>query len=68
MHCLWSQNKNTGEVVGALSFSVGQGANMLRKIASVRVFNQGHDSQSVVSYPLMGRVSFLISHEFCIDW
>lgn len=45
-----------GEVVGALSFSVGQGANMLRKIASVRVFNQGHDSQSVVSYPLRGRV------------
>lgn len=54
--------------MGALSFSVGQGANVLKKIASVRVFNQGHDSQSVVSYPLRGRVSFLISHYFCIDW
>ncbi|XP_050117405.1 uncharacterized protein LOC126595103 isoform X2 [Malus sylvestris] len=45
-----------GEVVGALSFSVGQGANVLRKMASVRVFHQGHDVQNVVSHPLRGRV------------
>ncbi|KAM1609645.1 hypothetical protein ACFXTN_020154 [Malus domestica] len=43
-----------GEVVGALSYSVGQGANMLRKIASVRVFHQGHDVQNIVSHPLRG--------------
>ncbi|PRQ39555.1 putative vacuolar protein sorting-associated protein [Rosa chinensis] len=41
-----------GEVVGALSFSVGQDANMLRKLASVKVLHQGHDIQNMVSYPL----------------
>lgn len=49
---------NTGEVVGALSFSVGHGANMLRKVASVRMFHQAHESQNLVSYPLKRKVIF----------
>lgn len=57
MYLLWSPYNDTGEVVGAFSFSVGQGANMLRKIASVRAFHQGHDVQNIVSHPLRGRVS-----------
>ncbi|PON64877.1 Phosphatidylinositol-4, 5-bisphosphate phosphodiesterase gamma [Parasponia andersonii] len=41
-----------GEVVGALSFSVGQGANTLRKVASVRMFHQAHEAPNIISYPL----------------
>ncbi|XP_062178337.1 uncharacterized protein LOC133883124 isoform X2 [Alnus glutinosa] len=44
-----------GEVVGSLSFSVGHGANMLKKVASVRMLNQPHNVQNMVSYPLRRR-------------
>lgn len=47
-----------GEVVGALSFSVGHGENMLRKVASVRMFHQAHEAQNLVSYPLKRKVRF----------
>ncbi|XP_028051145.1 uncharacterized protein LOC114255802 isoform X2 [Camellia sinensis] len=41
-----------GEVVGASSFSVGHGANTLKKVASVRMLHQPPDGQHIVSYPL----------------
>ncbi|XP_027330645.1 uncharacterized protein LOC113846496 isoform X2 [Abrus precatorius] len=41
-----------GEVVGALSFSVGHGTNILKKVASVRMFHQPHDVQNIRSHPL----------------
>jgi hypothetical protein len=55
----WCLN-DTGEVVGSLSFSVGHGANMLKKVASVRMLNQPHNVQNMVSYPLRRRVSYLV--------
>ncbi|KAK7363427.1 hypothetical protein VNO77_05570 [Canavalia gladiata] len=45
-----------GEVVGALSFPVGHGANILKKIASVRMVHQPSDVQNIRSYPLRGLV------------
>lgn len=48
-----------GEVVGALSFSVGHGANILRKVASVKMFHQAHESQNLVSYPLKSKLNNL---------
>ncbi|KAK7264763.1 hypothetical protein RJT34_32373 [Clitoria ternatea] len=47
-----------GEVVGALSFSVGHGANILKKVASVRMFQQPNDVQNIRVYPL----SRLVQH------
>ncbi|CAI9779714.1 unnamed protein product [Fraxinus pennsylvanica] len=44
-----------GEVVGACSFSVGHGANMLKKVASVKMLHQASDIQNVTSYPLERR-------------
>lgn len=44
-----------GEVVGASSFSMGHGANALKKVASVRMLNHTSDAQNVVSYPLKKR-------------
>lgn len=41
-----------GDVVGALSFSVGHGANILKKVASVRMFHQPHDVPNIRSYSL----------------
>ncbi|KAA8527969.1 hypothetical protein F0562_035162 [Nyssa sinensis] len=41
-----------GEIVGASSFSVGHGANTLKKVASVRMLHQPSDVQNIVSYPL----------------
>ncbi|KAH1088253.1 hypothetical protein AAZX31_07G215500 [Glycine max] len=41
-----------GEVVAALSFSVGHGANILKKVASVRMFHQPNDVPNIRSYPL----------------
>ncbi|XP_020230234.1 uncharacterized protein LOC109811015 [Cajanus cajan] len=41
-----------GEVVGALSFSVGHGASILKKVASVRMFPTPNDAQNIKSYPL----------------
>ncbi|KAI8002909.1 putative vacuolar protein sorting-associated protein 13D [Camellia lanceoleosa] len=41
-----------GEVVGASSFSVGHGANTLKKVSSVRMLHQPPDGQHIVSYPL----------------
>ncbi|CAI8587512.1 unnamed protein product [Vicia faba] len=48
-----------GDVVGALSFSVGHGANTLKKVASVRMFYQPYDAQNIRSYPFtrMGQQS-----------
>ncbi|KAI4335042.1 hypothetical protein L6164_013726 [Bauhinia variegata] len=40
-----------GDVVGALSFSVGHGANTLRRIASVRMVYQPQDVPNIRSYP-----------------
>ncbi|XP_019431159.1 PREDICTED: uncharacterized protein LOC109338390 isoform X1 [Lupinus angustifolius] len=41
-----------GDVVGSLSFSVGHGANVLRKVASVRLFHQPYDFQNIRTFPL----------------
>ncbi|KAE9602547.1 putative vacuolar protein sorting-associated protein [Lupinus albus] len=41
-----------GDVVGSLSFSVGYGANVLRKVASVRLFHQPYDFQNIRTFPL----------------
>lgn len=46
----------TGEVVGAFSFSVGHGVNVLRKVASARLLHPPFDISNVVTYPLKGRV------------
>jgi vacuolar protein sorting-associated protein 13A/C len=48
--------------VGALSFSVGHGANTLKKVASVRMFHQPHDVQNIRSYPLTTMVSYHVLH------
>lgn len=55
---------NAGDVVGALSFSVGHGANILRKVASVRMFHQPYDFQNIRTYPLSRMVSYYILHYF----
>lgn len=47
-----------GEVVGAFSFSVGHGANILKKVASVRMAHQAHENQNIMSYPLKRKVRF----------
>jgi vacuolar protein sorting-associated protein 13A/C len=52
---------DAGEVVGALSLPVGQGAVMLKKVASARMLNQPHDFQNVMSCPLRRRVSYAYS-------
>lgn len=44
--------------MGALSFSVGHGANTLKKVASVRMFQPPNDAQSIRTYPLSRLVSF----------
>lgn len=44
-----------GEVVGSLSFSVGHGANMLKKVSSARMLNQPHNFPSIVSCPLRSK-------------
>ncbi|XP_057809782.1 uncharacterized protein LOC131024279 [Salvia miltiorrhiza] len=41
-----------GEVVGACLISVGHGAGMLKKVASVKMLHQTSDVQSITSYPL----------------
>lgn len=51
---------HTGEVVGALSFSVGHGANILKKAASMRMFHTPNDVQHIRSYPLSRLVSCCI--------
>lgn len=53
-----------GDVVGALSFSVGHGANTLKKVASVRMFHQPCDIQNIRSYPLTRMVSYHTLHRF----
>lgn len=50
--------------MGALSFSVGHGANILKKVASVRMFHQPYDNQSIRSYPLSRMVSYYILRHF----
>lgn len=55
---------HAGDVVGALSFSVGHGANILKKVASVRMFHQPCDVQNIRSYPLTRLVSYYILHHF----
>lgn len=47
-------------MVGASSFSMGHGANALKKVASVRMLNHTSDAKNVVSYPLKKRVGFSI--------
>lgn len=47
---------NTGEVVGSLSFPVGHGENILRKVASVRMLNQSSDAENTSSYTLQRKV------------
>lgn len=47
-------------MVGASSFSMGHGANALKKVASVRMLNHTSDAENVVSYPLKKRVGFSI--------
>ncbi|XP_019418850.1 PREDICTED: uncharacterized protein LOC109329610 isoform X2 [Lupinus angustifolius] len=41
-----------GDVVASLSFSVGHGANVLRKVSSVRLFHQPCDFQNIRTFPL----------------
>lgn len=53
-----------GDVVGALSFSVGHGANTLKKVASVRMFHQPYDAQNIRSYPFTRMVSYHSLHCF----
>lgn len=55
---------HAGDVVGALSFSVGHGANILKKVASVRMFHQPHDVPNIRSYPLNKMVSYYILNQF----
>ncbi|KEH32375.1 calcium-dependent lipid-binding-like protein [Medicago truncatula] len=59
-----------GDVVGALSFSVGHGANTLKKVASVRMVHQPYDVQNIRSYPLtrMAQQSNVeIMHDGCLS-
>lgn len=46
--------------MAALSFSVGHGANILKKVASVRMFHQPNDVPNIRSYPLNRLVSWYI--------
>lgn len=46
-----------GEVVGAFSFSIGCGVNMLKKVASARMLHPQVNIQNIVSYPLRGKVN-----------
>ncbi|KAK7348007.1 hypothetical protein VNO80_22555 [Phaseolus coccineus] len=57
-----------GEVVGALSFSVGHGANTLKKVASVRMFQPPNDAQSIRAYPLSRLVEQNVEamHDACL--
>ncbi|WVZ12338.1 hypothetical protein V8G54_016868 [Vigna mungo] len=55
-----------GEVVGALSFSVGHGANTLKKVASVRMFQPANDAQSIRSYPLSRLQNVEAMHDGCL--
>lgn len=48
---------NVGEVVGASSFSVGHGANALKKVSSVKMLHQASEVQNILSYPLKRTVS-----------
>ncbi|XVF38939.1 hypothetical protein REPUB_Repub20aG0145800 [Reevesia pubescens] len=47
-----SAKAGKGEVVGALSFPVGHGANILKKVTSARMLSQRNDIQNIESYPL----------------
>ncbi|TYI07189.1 hypothetical protein ES332_A10G210100v1 [Gossypium tomentosum] len=47
-----SAKAGKGEVVGALSFPVGHGASILKKVSSSRILSQINDIQNVESYPL----------------
>ncbi|XWS14258.1 hypothetical protein CRYUN_Cryun36dG0107400 [Craigia yunnanensis] len=47
-----SAKAGKGEVVGALSFPVGHGANILKKVSSARMLSQRNDIQNIESYPL----------------
>ncbi|XP_022721975.1 uncharacterized protein LOC111279261 isoform X3 [Durio zibethinus] len=47
-----SAKAGKGEVVGALSFPVGLGANILKKVSSARMLSQRNDVQNIESYPL----------------
>lgn len=49
---------HAGDVVGALSFSVGHGANTLKKVASVRMVHQPYDVQNIRLYPLTRMVGY----------
>lgn len=53
-----------GDVVGALSFSVGHGANTLKKVASVRMLHQPYEAQNIRSYPFTIMVSYHSLHCF----
>lgn len=61
---------NTGEVVGASSFSVGHGPSILKKVASLRMLHQVSDVENFGCYPLRKRVSctagsFVLVFFFC---
>ncbi|XP_017974971.1 PREDICTED: uncharacterized protein LOC18603726 [Theobroma cacao] len=47
-----SAKAGKGEVVGALSFPVGHGANILKKVSSARMLSQRNRIESIESYPL----------------
>ncbi|KAF5752107.1 hypothetical protein HS088_TW01G00014 [Tripterygium wilfordii] len=51
-----SAKAGKGEVVGALSFPVGHGSHMLKKVASARMLHQPSDTQNLVSYPLKRKI------------
>lgn len=58
---------NTGEVVGSLSFPVGHGENILRKVASVRMLNQSSDAENTSSYTLQRKVSCFSFISGCVN-
>ncbi|KAK8661863.1 hypothetical protein V6N13_091452 [Hibiscus sabdariffa] len=47
-----SAKAGKGEVVGALSFPVGRGASILKKVSSGRILSQRTDNHHIESYPL----------------
>ncbi|KAK8983318.1 hypothetical protein V6N11_073414 [Hibiscus sabdariffa] len=47
-----SAKAGKGEVVGTLSFPVGRGASVLKKVSSSRILSQRTDIQHIESYPL----------------
>ncbi|TKY54291.1 Vacuolar protein sorting-associated protein 13C [Spatholobus suberectus] len=57
-----------GEVVGALSFSVGHGASVLKKVASMRMFHIPNDVQNIRSYPVSRLVqqNVEVMHDCCL--